>query len=379
MSALAALRREGEEVVALAERVSTGEVPSHDELAAAAMLAPMRGAPHDPVHHAEGDPLVHTAMVVGELVRLPEFDALDEPRRLALSLAALLHDSSKPATAQVVDGRVSHPNHAPRGARAARAVLYAAGVEPAVREAAAALCRRHMQPHHALGRGANDTALLRWMAAVSLEVPVRLLLMLAEADARGRVAAKADDSALLLRAFAEEHDLPERPWPFADRTARLECCRDADRDPRFPTGAPEEGPLVTVLSGLPATGKSTLAREAKAERISVEDMLDAGEERGRAVQAAKERLRQALREGRDAVWDATMLTRPLRRQVVALAESYRARCRIVNVELPDAERARRNCERARPVPDAVVADMLRAWELPTFDEALIVEGRPDRI
>ena len=379
---LAALRREGESVIELADRVARGDVPSADELANAALLTPMRGAPHDPVHHAEGDPLVHTHMVVEELVRHRDYADLTESRRLVLALAALLHDVAKPETAQVTDGRVSHPNHAPRGARRARATLYAAGLDASLREGVASLCRRHMQPHHALASRDGDTALLRWMAAASLEVPMRLLLMLAETDARGRRAPKSDDSASLLADFAAEHDLLERPWPFADRQARLDCCRDGSRDPRYASGVPEKGPLVTILSGLPGSGKSTLAHRLAAdgaERVSVEDLIRSGVDRGTAVQTAKERLRQALREGRDALWDATMLTRAPRRQIVGLAEGYGARTRIVCIELPATERAARDAEREHGgVPDAAIAAMLRSWELPTHDEALIVDGRPER-
>ncbi|MEM7693025.1 MAG: AAA family ATPase [Pseudomonadota bacterium] len=382
MTTLATLARDGLEVVRLAERLAAGNVPSVEALGAAHLLAPMRGAPHDPVHHAEGDPLVHTHMVACELVRRPGFEMVAATQRLALALAALLHDVAKPETADEVDGRVSHPNHAPRGARKARAALYAAGLDPRVREAAAALCRRHMQPHHILATAASDVALLRWVASVSLEVPVRLLLLLAEADARGRVSARPDDSAALLRDFAGEHDILDAPHAFADRTVRCACCRDADRDPRFASGAPEGGPLVRVLTGLPASGKSGVAMALAAEgavRISVEDRLDAGMERGRAIQDAKEVLRECLRTGRDAVWDATMLTRTLRRQVVGLVETYGARCAIQTLEVPEVTRAARNRERDRPVPDDVVVKMLSTWEMPTFDEALIVEGRPDRL
>ena len=191
MSPLAALRREGEEVVALATRLAAGDVPDEDAMAGAALLAPMRGAPHDPVHHAEGDPLTHTAMVARELVALDGFAALPARHRMALALAVLLHDAAKPETAEVTGDRVSHPNHAPKGARKARAALYAVGVEPALREGAAHLCRRHMQPHHALRSRDGDVALLRWMAALSLDVPVRLVLMLARADGRGRASPKA--------------------------------------------------------------------------------------------------------------------------------------------------------------------------------------------
>ena len=74
-----------------------------------------------------------------------------------------------------------------------------------------------------------------------------------------------------------------------------------------------------------------------------------------------------------------MLTRTLRRQVITLAEDYGARARIACVELPDTERTARNSERPHPVPDDAVADMLRSWEMPTYDEALVIDGRPARL
>jgi len=379
---MAALVRAGDEVRAMAERIATGEVPSERELCETHLLAPLAGAPHDPVHHAEGDPLVHTAMVVRELVGLDGFAALGADARVALALAALLHDVAKPETAIENGTRVSHPNHAPRGARKARAALHAAGLDAAVRECAVSLCRRHMQPHHALARQGDDIGLLRWLAAVSLEMPVRLLLLLATADARGRRPGRSDDAIALLHDFAADHDLLDPCFPFTDRHARLSCCRGGTRDPRFATQVPEEGALVSVLSGLPGSGKSTRARELEAcgaVRISVEELIHAGLDRGTAVQRAKETLREALRQGRDAVWDATMITRAPRRQIASLAEGYGARVRMLALEVPLGERARRVAVRGTDVPEKVLVNMLRSWELPTYDEALIVEGRPERV
>ncbi|MEM8662778.1 MAG: hypothetical protein AAGF49_01485, partial [Pseudomonadota bacterium] len=130
---LADHRAAGEELIALCDEICGAGVPPLGALAQARLLAPMKGAAHDPVHHAEGDPLVHTHMVVEALLALEEFGALKAHERQVMVLAALLHDSAKPETAVVVDGRVSHPSHAPRGARKARAALYAAGLDPSLR------------------------------------------------------------------------------------------------------------------------------------------------------------------------------------------------------------------------------------------------------
>lgn len=48
-------------------------------------------------------------------------------------------------------------------------------------------------------------------------------------------------------------------------------------------------------------------------------------------------------------------------------------------ELPEAECAARNRARPDPIPDTAVTGMLSAWEMPVWDEALVIEGRPPRL
>src|SRR5436853_4654291 len=53
-------------------------------------IAPMAACPQDPESHAEGDVWTHTRMVCEELVRLPEWAALESTDRAVLFAAALL-------------------------------------------------------------------------------------------------------------------------------------------------------------------------------------------------------------------------------------------------------------------------------------------------
>src|SRR3712207_3871066 len=65
------------------------------------------GCPQDPVHHAEGDVLTHTRMVVEALAALPAWRALPREEREIVFTAALLHDIAKPACTRVEGGRVT--------------------------------------------------------------------------------------------------------------------------------------------------------------------------------------------------------------------------------------------------------------------------------
>ena len=79
---------------------------------------------------------------------------------------------------------------------------------------------------------------------------------------------------------------------------------------------------------------------------------------------ARARAREHLRLARPFVWDATNLSRTLRKSVVGLGLDYGARVRLVYVEAAADALGARNRERAHPVPEAVLARMLRRWEPP---------------
>ncbi len=116
-------------------------------------LAAMDGSPQNPQHHPEGDVWRHTRLVVETLSRLDlsppaGFDGLRDqwrpPDRLALILAALLHDTGKPVVTRRVDGIWISPGHAQAGLPLARDFLEFIRAPEQVVRPVLKLVERHM-------------------------------------------------------------------------------------------------------------------------------------------------------------------------------------------------------------------------------------------
>lgn len=357
-------------------------------LAACPWLAPLAATPQDPAFHAEGDVLTHTRMVAEALAGLPTWRALPSPERAALFLAALLHDVGKPATTETApDGRVSSPGHARLGAAIARGLLWGdeglgASLAFAERELVVALVRLHGLPLWFLER--PDIA--RAVLPASLRVRLDLVALLAEVDVRGRVCADGDEllgRVGLFREWCAEHGCLERPYPFPSDHSRVRYCRALQADPAYRAYDDTWGE-VTLLSGLPGAGKDAWleAQGAGLPMISLDALraelgVDPADDQGALVCAAKVRARELLRRRQPFVWNATNLTRRLRDPLVELFMGYGARVRIVYREAPLAEALRRNRQRPRPVPEAVIRHLAARAEPPDLTEAhrlTIVEG-----
>ena len=84
---------------------------------------------------------------------------------------------------------------------------------------------------------------------------------------------------------------------------------------------------------------------------------------------ARESAKTHLRRREPFVWDATNVTRDMRGRIVSLCHDYGFRIRMVALEAPVTELARRNREREQPVPDRVIDRLVDKWEFPGFDEA----------
>ena len=343
------------------------------------------GSTQDPVHHAEGDVHVHVGMVLEELAASPEFRAADEADRLTVFTAAMLHDVCKPETREVQpDGRITNKHHSRMGANEARQILWRMGAPFADRERVCALIAVHQVPFWLIEKPEADA--VRTLASTSMQVENRLLAMLAEADARGRVCADRRgmvDNVELFREAARDNGCYDGPFPFHNDHARMRYFRDPDgRDPRAELwDTTDPGFTVTLMSGLPASGKSTwIARETSPggslagqpvvsmDRLRTEMRVRPQDDQGGVRQEALARARKLLAAREPFVWDALNLDWLRRQPVAALCADYGARVRFAYVEAREDDMMARNRAREARLPDSAIMNMLRKWDPPSLVE-----------
>jgi predicted kinase len=335
----------------------------------------LAGCPQDPQHHAEGDVWIHLRMVCEALAALPAWRALPAEERQVVYAAALLHDVAKPACTRTdADGRLSARGHSRKGAIMARQILWRLGVPLREREQVAALVLYHQVPFHLLERADCQ----RRAITVSQTARCDHLALLAEADARGRHCAdpaRLLDNIALFCDYCREQDCFTAPRPFASDHARFRYFRDERRHPDAAAHDDLRGEVV-LMSGLPGAGKDHWVRtnlagwpvvslDALREEL---DVSPAGKQ-GEVLTQARTLAREHLRAGRAFVWNATNLSRQVRGECVRLFAAYKARIRIVYIDVMEETLLRQNRQRSAPVPEEVIERLLSRWEVPDRTEA----------
>lgn len=335
-------------------------------------LGPMKDCPQSPRYHAEGNVWIHTRMVCEALAALPRFRALPPDDRAILWAAALLHDVAKPAcTRPGPDGHLTSAGHARQGAVMARRILWELDAPLAGREAVCGLVRHHMVPFWVL----KKTDPRRLLLEVSQTARCDLLSILAEADARGRIAddqAELVEDAILFEDFAREHGCLGQPFRFPSDHTRYLYFRSQTRSPEH-AAYEDTRCRVVVMSGLPGAGKDTYVREHLSDLpvVSLDQLREElgvrpTEDQAGVANRARDLAREHLRARRDFVWNATNLSRDHRERVLGLLGDYHARIRIVYCEASHEELMRRNDEREFPIP--ALERLLHKWELPDLTE-----------
>jgi predicted kinase len=136
---------------------------------------------------------------------------------------------------------------------------------------------------------------------------------------------------------------------FASRESRLRSLTGSWQ-PHVASPDPA-GPRLVILSGLPASGKSTHAASLDCEIISLDELRrelpgHARQLTGRVRQEAALRIRRALAAGSSCCLDATGLTRQARSPWLRLGREYGALLEIHCIEAPASELLARNAQRA---------------------------------
>lgn len=332
------------------------------------------------IYHLEGDVWTHTKMVVEELLQLPDYVNSTRENQEILFLAALLHDVSKYRTTVVdpVSGNIGQPGHSRKGAVDARVLLWDAGVPFAVREHICRLIAVHQVPFFALeGNRAGKTPEFI-VRELSWQLSIPLLATLAEADMRGRICSdqqKVLDAIELFRELAREEGCFGQPRPFVDAHTRVSYFRGASVHPDFALHQ-EAGSCVTVMCGLPASGKNTWV-EANRPGLAVVSFDDSREElglrhgkaEGTVAHHAVDKAKELLRQKAPFVWNATHLSQSMRAKSVDLLYAYNAQVELVYLEQPRRELLGRNTRRDTSLSNKALQAMTSKWEVPVPTEA----------
>ena len=342
-------------------------------------LRALETTPQSPRYHAEGNVGIHTRMVLDALLASEHFRQATGQRRETLFLAALLHDLCKPETTVVdpVTGDIGQPGHSRRGAVDVRVLLWRAGVPFEQREAVCRIVAAHQVPFFAFDsrRGESPEFIAR---RLSWGLDLRDLVCVAGADMRGRVCedqqARLDDIALFEQ-LAREDGCWDGPRAAASAHTRLMYARGAPLHLDTPLFQPP-GSQVTVLSGLPASGKDTwVARHAAGrEVVSFDDAkaelgLKHGDNDGLAAHRAVDKAKALLRRHEPFVWNATHLSDQMRGKTLDLLLAYDAQVRLVYLEVPCDTLLRRNAARDTTLRQKDLERMLHRWEVPQPWEA----------
>ena len=340
-------------------------------------------------YHGEGDVWTHTTMVLDYMHGMDEYKSLTDYEKNILDFACVLHDVGKTTCTEIEDGEIVSKGHSVKGEGIARRLLWAAGFNADgmfFREAVCALVRHHSKPPR-FWDDVNENehnAILKLQRLASYspanDFTLKLLYTLSKADWNGRVCNEKDDGLLSLDMF-REYALDNGCW-YGSPDFHDACSRDAFLHGR--TSIPSQQMYdatksqVIVLSGLPASGKSTwIENNAGALPIICLDAIRADmkvkpwEDQSKVMQVAFDKAREHLRNHKTFIWDATCLNHDTRKKILGLGKDYSAFTNVVYLECDDIERSRRNMSReeCKRVPDDIMDRMKEHVVPPTFDEA----------
>jgi predicted kinase len=327
------------------------------------------------LYYAEKNTWIHTQLVCEALVSLPAWQAMNQTDRSILFAAALFHDLAKSLTRQVVeDGKITAKEYVNSGMRMVRQILQDLQTPFAIREAIVAIVRYESLP------------LLFWDKSNPLQAIIRTsqfvrcdwLALIAEAAIRGR---GCQDREQLLervdffREFCQEYHCFDRSYQFASNLSRFIYFQKEDGDPTYE--AYDDTRLeVILMCGLPGTGKDYWIADRctdlpviSLDRLRMEKGILPTDPQGQIVQAGRDLAKRYLQSETPFIWNATNIVKPIRSSLIGLFAGYRARVRIVYLEVPFDRVLKQNRNRLDRVPEEVIYRYRDRLEIPNVTEA----------
>lgn len=365
-------------------------------------LLPLENCQQDLTWHGEGNVLNHTNMVMHET--LEQMQNLREGfPRIALYLAALLHDVGKPETQKPKpNGGFSFHGHEKAGVWRAKEFLkkYFPEYNFRQRDLILNLVEYHGHPKRMTEDESHDERFKR----LSLEVPTHLVYHLEIADFKGRIAKDIPQSLIILDQFkkrCEDLGIYGKGYqiPNTEHLSNLQYSifrwnvlfhhdheDDKIESDRIIKLASKETPVeLTLLSGAPGSGKTTYRNQLTNCKIICMD-----DERQRLCGTPNDMsknpqvfnncfgaLNKALKAGENVCWDATSWSRKSRKPLINAARQHGAQVNIVYFDLPIDTLLKRNVEREKRVPDDIVWRFFKELETPAsyeYDRLIVFES-----
>jgi len=344
----------------------------------------MKGVEQDAVWHAEGDVFVHTKMVAEALVSHPDFQVLSKQDKHILFAVAMLHDVEKRSTTEeeeIVENGVKRMattsrNHAKKGEKTARAILYKDISTPfGIREEICKLVRHHGSPIWAMDREESD----KYAIEISLRCNTKHLALFAKADILGRIAKDSEDMMARVELFemiCDTNDCFGKPKEFKSKLGKRHYFTHEEAWPDYEP-YDEKNFIAYVMSALPGSGKDTYIKNnlSNLPMVSIDEVrrerkVRRGDKKaeGQAYQAVKEMCKVHMRERKDFVFNATNITKDMRGKVIKEFEEYGAKVTVIYIEVPYKKLISQNHNREHKVPEDAVNDMLFALDVPDATE-----------
>lgn len=361
-------------------------------------IAKMKLCPQNSKWHAEGDVLVHTQMVLDEGFRLlPELSSPEE--RLILILACLLHDIGKPVVTDPMT--LSAAGHENAGVILAGKILTRLQVPLFIKTVVLDLVRDHGVLSALVRSRARDASYRR----LALRCSCKMLYYLEKADYLGREGETKQELLDFLERFKEktqqlkifENTVPQELSQFSELLETksfsplktrwiVNQCVPLWLNGKLPSSLQEpvlqrylnteSPPWLVYTMGISGSGKSTWAKlqrdffyistdQTRKELLGSEENLS----NDRAVfSLGYSRMREALKEKRSVLWDATNISYRARSRLLNHAQSFHPCVALIYFPLNFQDSLQQNEQRDRQVPKGILWQQAAQLVEPKFHE-----------